>query len=158
MLQLKKFPHIPLSSREEARGSRPHPEEPRFRLLFRDEGSFPCFVGKEFPALPSHLKRTHSPQESRGELQGGATIQESPRCHSPFQRYLLSLHYLDFHAVIDSHHSCTRHSPFGRHHGKALFEVSKDSPDPLIHSTGSVTLQLQHGFKAPAYAPTRDVD
>ena len=42
MLQLKKFPHIHVSTREEARESRPHPEEPRFRLLARKEGSIPC--------------------------------------------------------------------------------------------------------------------
>ena len=74
MLQLKKFPDIPVSTREEARESRPHPEEPRFRLLAREEGSFPCVVGKEFPAFLSHLKRRRSPQESREELQGRATI------------------------------------------------------------------------------------
>ena len=32
MLQLKKFPDIPVSTQEEARGSRPHPEELRFRV------------------------------------------------------------------------------------------------------------------------------
>ena len=74
MLQLKKFPDIPISTREEARESRPHPEEPRFCLLAREEGSFPCEVGKEFPAFPSHLKRRGSPQERREELQGRATI------------------------------------------------------------------------------------
>ena len=74
LLQLKKFPDIPVSTREEARESRPHPEEPRFHLLAREEGSFPCVVGKEFPALPSHLKRRRSPQERREELQGRATI------------------------------------------------------------------------------------
>ena len=31
-------------------------------------------VGKEFPAFPSHLKRRHSPQERREELQGRASI------------------------------------------------------------------------------------
>ena len=41
LLQLKKFPDIPVSNREEARDSRPYPEEPRFRLLAREEGSFP---------------------------------------------------------------------------------------------------------------------
>ena len=56
MLQLKKFPDIPVSTREEARESRPHPEEPRFRFLAREEGSFPCVVGKEFPAFLSHLR------------------------------------------------------------------------------------------------------
>ena len=79
MLQLKKFPDIPVSTREEARESRPHPEEPRFRLLARGEGSFPCVVGKEFPAFPSHLTRRRSPQERREELQGRATIPRVPQ-------------------------------------------------------------------------------
>ena len=79
MLQLKKFPDIPVSPREEARESRPHPEEPLFRLLAREEGSFPCVVGKEFPALPSHLKRRGSPQESPEELQRRATIPRVPQ-------------------------------------------------------------------------------
>ena len=78
MLQLKKFPDIPVSTPEEARESRPHPEEPLFRLLAREEGSFPCVVGKEFPALPSHLKRRRSPQERREELQGRVTIPRVP--------------------------------------------------------------------------------
>ena len=54
--------------------SRPHPEEPRFCLLAREERSIPCVVGKEFPAFPSHLKSRHSPRERREELQGRATI------------------------------------------------------------------------------------
>ena len=45
LLQLKKFPDIPVSTREEAREFCPHPEEPRFRLLAREEGSFPCVEG-----------------------------------------------------------------------------------------------------------------
>ena len=79
MLQLKKFLDIPVSPREEARESRPHPEEPRFRLLAREEGSFPCVFGKEFPAFPSHLKRRRSPQERREELQGRVTIPRVPQ-------------------------------------------------------------------------------
>ena len=79
MLQLKKFPDIPGSTREEARESRPHPEEPRFSLLALEEGSFPCVVGKEFPAFPSHLKRRCSPRERREELQGRATIPRVPQ-------------------------------------------------------------------------------
>ena len=74
MLQLKKFPDIPVSTREEARESRAYPEEPRFRLLAREEGSFPCVVGKEFPAFPAHLKRRRSPHERQEELEGRATI------------------------------------------------------------------------------------
>ena len=65
---------IPVSTREEARESLPHSEEPRFRLLGREEGSFPCVVRKEFLAFPSHLKKRRFPQERREELQGRATI------------------------------------------------------------------------------------
>ena len=78
MLQLKKLPDIPVSTREEARESHPHPDAPRFRLLAREEGSFPCVVGKEFPAFPSHLKRRRSQKERREELQGRATIPRVP--------------------------------------------------------------------------------
>ena len=74
LLQLKKFPDIPVSTREEARESRPHAQDPRFRLIGREEEFFPCVVGTEFPAFPSHLKRRRSPQERREELQGRATI------------------------------------------------------------------------------------
>ena len=52
-------------------------------------------VGKVFSAFPSHLKRRRSPQERREELQGRATFPESPRCLSPFQGNLFSLHCLD---------------------------------------------------------------
>ena len=79
LLQLKMFPDIPVSTREEARESRLHPQEPRFRLLAREEGSFPCVVGKKFPAFPSHLKRRRSPQERREELQGRVTIPRVPQ-------------------------------------------------------------------------------
>ena len=79
MLQLKKFPDIPVFTREEARESRPHPQEPRLRLLAREEGSFPCLVGKELPAFPSHLKRRRSPQETGEELQGRTTIPRVPQ-------------------------------------------------------------------------------
>ena len=98
MLQLKKFPDIPVSTREEARGPRPHPEEPRFHLLAQDGVSFPCVVGEEFPVFPSHLKRRRSPQERREELEGRATIPRAPRCLSPFQGNLFSLHCLDIQA------------------------------------------------------------
>ena len=79
MLQLRKFPDIPVSTREEARESCPHPEEPRFRLLAREEGSFPCVIGIEFPVFLPHLKRRRFPQERREELQGRATIPRVPQ-------------------------------------------------------------------------------
>ena len=159
MLQLKKFPDIPVSTREEARESRPHPEEPRFRLLAREEGSFPCVVGKEFPAFWSHLKRRRSPKERREELQGRTTFPESPRCLSPFQGNVFSLHCLDFQAED----RLTPRWHVGLPCGKASWEslVGKPrgkAPDPLMLAKGSVTLLLQLGRKAHVHAPTRDED
>ena len=157
MLQPKKFPCIPVSTREEARESRPHREEPRFRLLAREEGSFPCVFGKEFPAFPSHLNRRPSPQERRGELQGRATIPRVPQCLSPFQGNLFSLHCLDFQAedpltslwhVGQPCGKASWESRFGKPRGKAT--------DPLIHAKGSATLLLQLGRKAHVHAPIQD--
>ena len=68
-----------VSTREEARESRPHPEEPRFCLLAREEGSFICVLAKEFPSFLSHLKRWRSPHERREELQGRATFPRVPQ-------------------------------------------------------------------------------
>ena len=81
---IQEFFRNTVSTREEARESRPHPEEPRFRLLAREEGSFPCVIGKEFLAFPSHLKRRRSPQERREELQGRATIPRVPQISQSF--------------------------------------------------------------------------
>ena len=143
MLQLKKFPDIPVSTREEARESRPDPEEPRFRLLGGEEGSFPCILGKEFPAFLSHLKRRRSPQERREELQGRGPFPESPRCLSPFQGNLFSLHCLEFQAED----RLTPRWNVGQPCGKASWESLVGKPrgkstDPLIHAKGSATLLL----------------
>ena len=128
LLQLKKFPNIPVSTREEARESRPHPAEPRFRLLAREVGSFPCVVGKEFPVFTSHLERRRSPQERREELQGRATIPRVPLMSLPFQGNLFSLHCLTFKPRIDSHHSGTWDSHVGKPHGKASWESLEGKP------------------------------
>ena len=96
MLQLKKFPDIPVSTREVARDSRLHLEEPRFRLLAREEGSFPCVVGQVFPEFPTHLKRRRYPQERREELQIRAPIPRVPQMSQSIPGKPDSLHCLDF--------------------------------------------------------------
>ena len=159
MLQLKKFPDIPVSTREEARESRPHPEEPHFRLLTREEGSFPCMVGKEFPAFPWHLKWRRSPQEGREELQGRATIPRVPQISQSIPGIPVFLHCLDFQAED----RLTPRWNVGQPCGKASWERLVEKPrgkatDPLIHAKGSVTLLLQLGRKAHVHAPTRDED
>ena len=122
MLHLKKFPDIPVSTQAEARESRPQPEEPRFRLLDREEASFRCVFGKEFPAYPSQLKRRCVPQERREELQGRATTARDTRCLRPFQGNLISLHCLTFKSRINSHHGGTWDSLVGKPREKASRE------------------------------------
>ena len=159
MLQLKKFPYIPVSTREEARESRPHPEEPRFRLLAREDGSFPCVVEKEFPVFPSHLKKRRSPQERREELQGRATIPRVPQMSQSIPGKPV------FPALPPISSRGSTHSTVAR--GTALWEASWESllgkprgkdTYPLIHAKGSATLLLQLGRKAHVHAPSRDED
>jgi len=124
LLQLKKFPDIPVSTRKEARESRPHPEEPHFRLLAREEGSFPFVLGKEFPSFPSHLKGRRSSQERREGLQGRATIPRVPQMSQSIPGKPVSLHSLDFQAE-------DRLKPrwhVGQPCGKALREILEEKP------------------------------
>ena len=84
---------------------------------------------------------------------------ESPRCLSPFQGNLFSLHCLDFQAED----RLTPRWHVGQPCGKASWESLVGKPrgkatDPLIHAKGSVTLLLQLNSKAHLYAPTRDED
>ena len=108
-------------------------------------------VGKEFPAFPSHLKRRHSPQESREEIQGRATIPKIPQMSQSITGKPVSPRTAStFKPRIHSHHGDTWDSPVGNPRGKAT--------DPLIHLKGSVKLLLQLGRKAHVHAPTRDKD
>ena len=155
MLQLKKFTDIPVSTREEAPDTRPHPEEPRFRLLAREEGSFPCVVRKEFLAFLALLRRRRSPQERREELQGRATIPRVPQMSQSISGKP------DFPALPRISSRGSTHTTMAR--GTALWESLVGKPrrkatDPLIHAKGSVTLLLQLGRKAHVHAPTQDDD
>ena len=98
MLQLKKFPDILVSTREEARESRPHPEEPLFSLIARDEGSFHCVSGKN--SWGSRRISRGGALHRKGERNSRVVppFPESPRYLSPFQGNLFSLHCLDFQA------------------------------------------------------------
>ena len=159
MLQLKKFPDIPVSTREETRESRPHPEEPRFRLLDREEGSFPCVVGKEFPVFLSHLKRRPSPQERREELQGRATIPRVPQMSQsiPGKTFFPALPRLSSRGSTNT--TVARGTaPWESLVGKPLGKSRGKATGPLIHAKGSVTLLLQLGRKAHVHLPTRDED
>ena len=84
-------------------------------------------------------------------------FQGTPRCLSPFQRNLFSLHCLYFHG--EDPLTPPWHVP----RGTVLWESLVGKPrgkatDPLIHAKGIVTLWLQLGRKAHVHAPTRDQD
>ena len=154
MLQLKKFPDIPVSTREEAREFRPHPEEPRFRFLAREEGFFPAWWGKNSPR--SRRISQGAALHSKGKRNSWVVppFPESPRCLSPFQGNLFSLHFLDFQAED----RLTPRWHVGQPCGKASWVIlvgkpRGKAPDPLIHAKGSVTLLLQLGRKAHVHAP-----
>ena len=143
------------STREEARESRPHPEEPRFRLLVREEGSFPCVVVKEFPTFPSHLKRRHSKQERREELQHRATIPRVPRMSQSIPGKPV------FPALPRLSSRGSTHTTVAR--GTSLWESLVGKPprkatDSWIHAKGSMTLLLQLWRKMHVHASTRDED
>ena len=149
---------VPRHTRLHSRGStrvRPLPEEPRFRLLAREEGSFPCVVGKEFPAFPSHLKSRRSTQERREELQVRATIPRVTQMSQSIPGKPV------FPALPRVSSRGSTHTTVARE--TALWESLVGKPrgkakHPLIPAKGSVTLLLQVGKKANVHAPTRDED
>ena len=75
---------------------------------------------------------------------------ESPRCLSPFQGKLFSVHCLDFQAE----NRLTPRWYVGQPCGKA----SRESHRSLDPREGRATLLLQLGRKAHVHAPTRDED
>ena len=129
--------------------------EPRFRLVAREEGSFPFVFGKEFPAFPSHLKRRRSQQERREELQGLASIPRVPQMSKFIPEETV------FPALPRRSHRGSTHTTVAR--GTALLESLVGKPqwkatDPLIDTSAGVTLLLQVVRKWQVHAPTRDED
>ena len=154
MLQLKKFPDIPVSTREEARESRPHPEEPCFRLLTQGKDPFPAWSGKN--SRRSRRISRGGALHRKGERNSRVVppLPEFPRCLSPFQGNLFSLHCLDFQAED----RLTTWWHVGQPCGKASWESLVGKPrgkptDPLIHAKESLTLLLQLGRKRTCMPP-----
>ena len=172
MLQLKKFPDIPVSTQEEARESRQIQRSLVVASWLESRDPFAAWSGKY---------SWHSPRISRGgglhskgERNSRVVPQfpESPRCLSPFQGNMFSLHCLDFQVedrLTPQWHvgqpcgKASWESLVGKPRGKASWESlvgnpPGKAPDPLILAKGSVTLLLQLGRKAHVHAPTRDED
>ena len=154
MLQLKKLPDIPVSSGEEARESHSHLEEPRFRLLVREEGSFPAWSGKN--SRRSHRISRGGALHRKGERKSRFVppFPESPRCLCPFQGKLFSLQCLDFQAED----RLTPRWHVGQPCGKASWKSLVGKPrgkatDSLIHAKGSMTLLGTHSPGESLWCP-----
>ena len=145
MLQLNKFPDIPVSTQGEARESHPHPEEPRFRLLARRRYHFiSC------SATNSRRSRRISrggALHSKGERNSRVVppFPESPRCLSPFQGNLFSQHCLDFQAEDPHRHTPRWHvgQPFGkasreRHRSLDPWEEKRDTAATALEESARV--------------------
>ena len=158
MLKLKKFPDIPVSTPEEARGSG-NPQRSSVsssKLEMRDPSLLPR---ERIPDVSTHLKRRLTAQERREELMGRATIPRVPQMSQsiPGIPVFPALTRLSSrgstHTTVARGTACgkaSRESLMGKPRGKA--------PDPLIHPKGSSTLLLQHRRNAHVHAHTRDED
>ena len=151
-------PHTRLHSRESTRvppTSRGAPFPPP-----SSRGGILSLRGRErIPGDPSHMKRRRSPQERREELQGRATIPESPRCLSAFQGKLFSLYGPDFQAPGLTHSTVARgtdlwESLVGKPRGKA----SRESHRSLYPREGKRDPAATAREEAHVQAPTRDED
>ena len=84
---------------------------------------------------------------------------ESPRCLSPFQGNLYSLHCLDFQAEERLTPPWQVEQPCGIASWESLVgKPPGKATDPLIHAKGSVTLLLHLGRKKHVHTPTREED
>ena len=157
MLQLKKFPDIPVSTRVEAREYRPHPEEPRFRLQLERRDPFPAWWGKNSPRSHSISRGDALHRKGVWNSRVVPPFPESPRCLRPFQGNLFSLHCLDFQAEDRLTPRWHVEQPCGKASWESLLRKPRGkATDPMIHAKGSVTLLLQLGRKTHVHIPTRE--
>ena len=158
-----KFTDIPGCTREEARESRPHPEEPCFRLLAREEGSFPCVVGKN--SLSSRRISRGGSLHRKGERNSRVVppFPEPPDVSVHSREICFPCTVSTFKPRMDSHHGGTWDCPVGKRRGKVSWQSLVGKPprkatDSWIHAKGSVTLLLQLWRKLHVHASTRDED
>ena len=127
MLQLKKFPDIPVSTREEAREFPPHPEESRFRLRAREEDPFPAWSGKN-SRHSRHIKRGGA-LHRKGERNSRAVppLPESPRFTVHSRETCFPCTASTFKPRIDSHHGARGTARWGSLVGKPCRKASRES-------------------------------
>ena len=157
MLHLKKFPEIPMYTRQEARETCAHPDEPRFRLIAREEGSFPAWSGKNSRRSRRISRGVALHRKGERNSRVMPPFPESPKYLSPFQGNLFSLHCLDFQEEDRLIPRCHVGQPCEKASWERLLGKPRwKATDALILAKGSVTLLLQLGRRAHEHAPNRD--
>ncbi|KAI4552941.1 hypothetical protein MJG53_000116 [Ovis ammon polii x Ovis aries] len=174
-----KYPKNHVSTGEESSGSDPDGTQglrPRLRLERNPErpprnshGDWPFLrLPERVPVVPvgKNSRRSHrisrgGALQRKGERNSRVVppFQESPRCVSPFQRNLFSLHCLD----VQAEDRLPPRVHVGQPCGKASWEsfVGKTrgkTIDPLIYAADCVTLLLPLWRKVEVHAHIRDED
>ena len=124
MLQFKKFPDIPVSPERNHEGPAHIQRSPISASLLGMMDPFPAWSGKN--SWRSRRLSSGGALHRKGERNSRVvpSIPESPRCVSPFQRNLFSLHCLYFHAEDRLTPRCNvRHTC-----GKASWESLEGKP------------------------------
>ena len=158
MLQLKKLPDIPVSTREEARESWPHPEEPVSVSYLERRDPFPAWLGK-------------NSRRSRRISRGGALHRKGERnpgsCHHSQSQPDVSVHFREtyFPCTASTSRRGLTHTTVVR--GTALWEslvgkpqwkASRESPSSLDQREGKRDTADTAREKGHVHAPTRDED
>ncbi|KAI4552852.1 hypothetical protein MJG53_000383 [Ovis ammon polii x Ovis aries] len=176
---LQKYPMIHVSTGEESSGSGPDSTQglrPRHRRERNPErpprnshGDWPFLRPPErVPEVPVGKNSRRSRRISRrgalhrkGERKSRVVppFQESPRCVSPFQRNLFSLHCLDVQAEDRLPPRVHVGQPCGKASWESLVGKTRGKTiDPLLHAADCVTLLLPLWRKAQVHARIRDED
>ncbi|KAI4551930.1 hypothetical protein MJG53_000275 [Ovis ammon polii x Ovis aries] len=177
--RLQKYPKIHVSTGEESSGSGPEftqglrPRHQRERNSERpprnSHGDWPFLRPPErVPEGPVGKNSRRSRRISRGgdlHRKGEKNsrvvppFQESPRCVSPFQRNLFSLHCLDVQAEDRLPPRVYVGQPCGKASWESLVGKTRGKTiDALIHGADCVTLLLPLWRKAQVHARIRDED
>ena len=122
-----KFHDIPVSTRGEARESRPHPEEPHFRLLAREEESFPS-CSERIPRVPiASEEEALSTGKARGTPGSCHHSQSPPDVSVHSRETCFPCTALTFKPRIHSHQGGTWDSIVGSLVGKPPVKASRES-------------------------------
>ena len=119
---------------------------------------FPAWSGKN--SLGSRLISRGGALHRKGERNSRVVppFPESPRCLSPLQGNLFSVHCVDFQDEDRLTPRWHVEQPCGKASWESLVGKPRKDTDPLIHEKGSLTLLLQLGRNAHVHAPTREED